>query len=50
MWYFSKFVWCQYHISGQDILKLAGEDYQKWGDDDSYITAYVLSHYGFVLE
>ena len=33
----------------QDILRLEGEDYQKWGDDDSYITTYVLSHYGFVL-
>jgi hypothetical protein len=34
----------------QDILKLQGEDYQEWSDDDNYITNYVLSHYGFVVE
>jgi len=34
----------------QDVLTLQGEDYQNWGSDDEYITEYVLSQYGFVLE
>lgn len=34
----------------QDVLKLEGENYQKWGDDDSYIFNYVASHYEFVVE
>lgn len=37
--------------SGQGVIKsdqirITGEDYKKWSDDDNYIVEYVLNYYG----